>query len=53
MKKICCILLLFTIGSNAIFAQNTLNNGKISGNLQLDAQYYIPDSTIGENLETK
>ena len=42
MKKICCILLLFTIGSNAIFAQNNfLNNGKISGNLQLDAQYYI------------
>ena len=55
MKKICCILLLFTIGSNAIFAQNNfLNNGKISGNLQLDAQYYIPDSTIGaENLENK
>ncbi len=43
------------LGCTAVFSQNNvLNKGKISGNVQLDAQYYIPDSMIGaEDLENK
>ncbi|MDP1746879.1 MAG: DUF6029 family protein, partial [Bacteroidota bacterium] len=39
--------------SNTSFAQLNLNNlsnlnvGEVHGNFQADAQYYIPDSTIG------
>ncbi len=41
------------LNSNLLIAQSTQNNfsnitlGEVHGNIQLDAQYYIPDSTIG------
>lgn len=41
------------LNSNHMIAQSTQNNfsnitlGEVHGNIQLDAQYYIPDSTIG------
>lgn len=55
MKQISIISLLFALGCMSVFSQNNpLSNGKISGNVQLDAQYYIPDSIIGaEDLDNK
>ncbi len=48
MKKIFIFLALFFFCGITIFAQNNfLNNGRISGNFQVDAQYYIPDEAIG------
>lgn len=55
MKQVSIIVFLMVLGCTAVFSQNNvLNKGKISGNVQLDAQYYIPDSSIGaEDLENK
>lgn len=48
MKKKFIFLTLFFFCGVTIFAQNNfLKNGRISGNFQADAQYYIPDETIG------
>jgi hypothetical protein len=48
MKKIFIFLALFFFCGVAIFAQNNfLKNGRVSGNFQVDAQYYIPDEAIG------
>jgi hypothetical protein len=55
MKHVSLIVIIIALGFNAVYSQNNfLNKGKISGNVQLDAQYYIPDSMIGaEDLENK
>ncbi|MDD4045495.1 MAG: DUF6029 family protein [Bacteroidales bacterium] len=55
MKHVSIIVFVMALGCTAVFSQNNvLNKGKISGNVQLDAQYYIPDSMIGaEDLENK
>ena len=55
MKHVSIIVFVMALGCTAVFSQNNvLNKGKISGNVQLDAQYYIPDSSIGaEDLENK
>lgn len=55
MKQFKLLFILIVFGCIAGFSQNNiLKNGKISGNVQLDAQYYIPDSIIGaENIENK
>lgn len=48
MKKIFIFSGLFLLSGLTIFAQNNiLKNGRISGNFQMDAQYYIPDEAIG------
>ena len=48
MKKRIIFSGLFLLYTMTIFAQNNfLNNSRISGNFQMDAQYYIPDETIG------
>ena len=39
------------LGCTAVFSQNNvLNKGKSAANVQLDAQYYIPDSSIGPKI---
>lgn len=55
MKHVSIIVFVMALGCTAVFSQNNvLNKGKISGNVQLDAQYYIPDSMIeAEDLENK
>ena len=44
---------LFTFSAllilNVIMSQNPFTNGKISGNFQIDAQYYQEDTLIGAN----
>ncbi|MDR0367600.1 MAG: DUF6029 family protein, partial [Bacteroidales bacterium] len=48
MKKYILFFGLCLLCGMRIFAQNDiLNNGRISGNIQMDAQYYIPDKAIG------
>ena len=48
MKKQILFSGLFLLGGLTLFAQNNvLKNGRISGNFQMDAQYYIPDEAIG------
>jgi len=46
MKSYTRILLLLTIASNSVLAQ-TIDQGELHGNFQLDAQYYNQDSLIG------
>ena len=42
------ILLTVVLFSMTVsYAQSLLNNGKVSGNIQMNAQYYIEDSIIG------
>ena len=42
------ILLAVVLFSMTVsYAQSLLNNGKVSGNIQMNAQYYIEDSVIG------
>ncbi|MDY0014671.1 MAG: DUF6029 family protein [Bacteroidales bacterium] len=55
MRHCKAIFILFFLGYISAYGQNTLlQNGKLSGNVQMDAQYYIPDSIIGaEDLENK
>ncbi|MBP7103444.1 MAG: hypothetical protein KBA86_09385, partial [Bacteroidales bacterium] len=55
MKHCKPIFILLFLGYITAYGQNSiLQNGKLSGNVQLDAQYYIPDSIIGaEDLENK
>ncbi len=45
MKRI--LFLAFIAISSYGFTQNVLSQGKISGNFELDAQYYFQDSAIG------
>ena len=41
----CLIILLF---GHSVSAQNNfINNSRLTGNFQMDAQYYIPDESIG------
>jgi hypothetical protein len=50
MKKRQLLIILafsFILLPSVVFSQNFLNNGSITGNFQLDAQYYQKDSTIG------
>ena len=46
MKSFLRILLLLIIASNSVIAQ-TIEQGELHGNFQLDAQYYNQDSLIG------
>ena len=42
------LILLFLSCGTAVFSQtNFMQNSRITGNFQLDAQYYIPDEAIG------
>ena len=45
MKKL--LLLALIIAPSLSFTQNFLSQGKITGNFQMDAQYYFEDSAIG------
>ena len=52
MRKLISInrsILILTIGLLPLLSvgQNILNSGQVHGNFQLDAQYYLEDSTIG------
>ncbi|NLJ81545.1 MAG: hypothetical protein GX330_00260 [Bacteroidales bacterium] len=55
MKQYKLICLAFVLGCFSAFGQGSLlSKGKISGNIQFDAQYYIPDSIIGaEEIENR
>ena len=46
MKSYLRILLLLIIASNSVLAQS-IEQGELHGNFQLDAQYYNQDSLIG------
>lgn len=46
IKYLAIVFILFNI-NNLAFSQNVLEGGKITGNFQMDAQYYQKDSLIG------
>ncbi|TAL67034.1 MAG: hypothetical protein EPN82_15795 [Bacteroidetes bacterium] len=45
--KIIILILLLLVWVSSMFSQDVLDKGKLSGNFQLDAQYYQKDSIIG------
>ncbi|MCL5990916.1 MAG: DUF6029 family protein, partial [Bacteroidetes bacterium] len=47
MKKIFLIILFFIISDYTLSSQDLFEKGNLSGNFQLDAQYYQKDSIIG------
>ena len=47
MKNKFIIILILFISFSSLFSQDILEKGKLSGNFQLDAQYYQKDSIIG------
>ena len=50
MRKIYLIFIIsafYILNTDIVLSQNFLNSGNISGNFQLDAQYYQKDSLIG------